>query len=62
MHWQLDGSNLGVANASLLWSPTGGSHRLALVARSGHTIDSVTFQVRGAREIIAVDFGRPIGD
>jgi penicillin-binding protein 1C len=50
MHWKLDGSDLGAANSSQLWAPIAGSHRLALVDRSGHAIDSMTFQVRGARE------------
>ncbi len=51
MHWKLDGSDLGVANASQLWTPIAGSHRLALMDRSDHVIDAVTFQVRGAREV-----------
>jgi len=51
MHWKLDKSDLGAANASILWTPIAGSHRLALVDRSGQTIDSVTFEVRCAREV-----------
>jgi penicillin-binding protein 1C len=51
MHWKLDGSDLGAANRSQLWTPISGAHRLLLVDRSGHAIDSVTFQVRGSPEV-----------
>jgi penicillin-binding protein 1C len=50
MRWKLDGANLGAASEPHLWTPIAGSHRLMLVDRSGNAIDSVTFQVRGARE------------
>jgi len=57
MKWELDGSNLGAANHARLWTPIAGSHRLVLVDRSGHAIDSVTFEVRGAREAVSENEG-----
>ena len=50
MHWRLDGADLGRANAPQLWTPRAGAHRLVLVDRSMHAIDSISFQVRGQPE------------
>ena len=50
MRWKLDKSDLGAANVPRLWTPIAGSHRLVLIDRAGHAIDSVRFEVRGARE------------
>jgi penicillin-binding protein 1C len=48
MHWRVDKRDLGSAKVSPLWTPTAGSHRLVLVDRAGHTLDAVSFEVRGA--------------
>jgi len=65
MRWRLDKRDLGAVNASPLWTPITGSHRLELIDRSGHEVDSVTFEIRGMLETrgeSAVDFGRPISN
>ena len=46
-HWVLDGSTIGNAGELLLWTPVRGKHALTLVDASDHTVDSVTFEVRG---------------
>jgi penicillin-binding protein 1C len=51
MRWKLDGSDLGAANVSLLWTPKAGSHRLTLVDRLNRAIDAITFEVRGSLEV-----------
>jgi penicillin-binding protein 1C len=47
LRWVLDGQPIGNAAALLLWTPVRGKHDLALVDSSHHTVDSVTFEVRG---------------
>jgi len=46
-HWLLDGQSIGGAGKLLLWSPVPGRHTLALIDASDHTLDSITFEVRG---------------
>ncbi len=48
--WLLDGRERCAASSPCRWRPTAGSHRLALVAASGQTIDQVTFKVHGRAE------------
>ena len=45
--WVLDGKRLGTAS-HLTWAPWPGRHELALLGRSGETLQSVRFEVRGA--------------
>jgi len=45
--WRLDGRALG-SGERLRWAPWPGRHRLELVAASGQTLQSVSFEVRGA--------------
>ena len=47
LHWVLDGRSIGSAGTLLLWTPARGRHELVLVDAAGHTLDSVTFEVRG---------------
>ena len=47
LRWLLDGHDIGGAGALLLWTPVRGKHTLALVDASAHTLDSITFEVRG---------------
>jgi penicillin-binding protein 1C len=46
MRWQLDGRDLGPAEKGLLWRPTAGRHRLALLASDGSADDEIAFEVR----------------
>lgn len=45
--WVLDGKTLGMAR-KLAWAPWPGRHELTLLGRSGETIQTVRFEVRGA--------------
>ncbi len=45
--WMLDGKRLG-AGPRISWSPWPGRHALSLVSRSGQTLQTVRFEVRGA--------------
>ena len=45
--WVLDGKRVGVAQ-TLAWAPWPGRHELTLQRRSGETIQTVRFEVRGA--------------
>ena len=45
--WVLDGKRLGKATA-WSWAPWPGRHELTLLARDGHTLQTVRFEVRGA--------------
>ena len=45
--WQLDGRPLG-SGERLRWAPWPGVHRLALVGAAGQTLQTVSFEVRGA--------------
>jgi penicillin-binding protein 1C len=45
--WVLDGKRIGNGR-SLTWSPWPGRHQLALLGRSGATLEAVHFEVRGA--------------
>ncbi len=47
LRWILDGHDIGGAGALLLWTPIRGKHALTLVDASAHTLDSITFEVRG---------------
>ncbi len=47
LRWALDGHTIGSAGALLLWTPVRGKHSLALIDGTGHTVDTVTFEVRG---------------
>jgi penicillin-binding protein 1C len=47
LQWVLDGDPIGNASSLFLWNPVRGKHALALVDASAHTVDSVTFEVRG---------------
>ena len=44
--FELDGTSLGDAERTLLWSPAPGVHRLALVDDAGRTVDHVRFTVQ----------------
>jgi penicillin-binding protein 1C len=44
--WTLDGQTLGPANSLLPWTPVQGKHSIALVDRSGRTVDHASFEVR----------------
>jgi len=46
LQFRLDGAQVGAADAPVLWSPSAGAHRLALVDASGATLDQVLFTVR----------------
>ena len=46
LQFRLDGAPVGAADAPVLWSPSAGAHRLALVDASGATLDHVLFTVR----------------
>jgi len=46
LQFQLDGAALGSAASQLLWAPTIGAHRLALVHPSGDVVDQLLFTVR----------------
>jgi penicillin-binding protein 1C len=50
LRWRLDGADLGGAGTPLLWIPTPGKHRLALLAEDDTTLDEVRFQVRGSKD------------
>ena len=45
--WMLDGKRVG-AGPRISWSPWPGRHALSLVSRSGQTLQTVHFEVRGA--------------
>ena len=45
--WMLDGRRLG-AGPRMSWSPWPGRHALSLMSRSGQTLQTVRFEVRGA--------------
>jgi penicillin-binding protein 1C len=45
--WQLDGVPM-TGSGSVLWSPSPGRHRLALLDAGGWALDSVEFEVRGS--------------
>jgi penicillin-binding protein 1C len=46
LKFELDGAALGSASAQLMWVPTLGAHRLALVHSSGDVVDQLLFTVR----------------
>jgi penicillin-binding protein 1C len=48
LRWLLDGEDHGPAADLLVWPPTPGRHALRLVDAAGETLDSLTFEVRGA--------------
>ena len=45
--WMLDGKRLG-AGPRISWAPMPGRHALSLLSRSGQTLQTVRFEVRGA--------------
>jgi penicillin-binding protein 1C len=47
--WRLDGVDFGSAGHAVFWQPQPGFHDLSLVDEAGDGIDSVRFEVRGAR-------------
>jgi len=47
--WILDSRDLGPATGLVLWPPAPGAHTLALIDRSGHALDRVSFKVRGSQ-------------
>jgi penicillin-binding protein 1C len=47
LQWVLDGHAIGTAGKLFLWIPARGKHALALVDAHDHTMDTVTFEVRG---------------
>jgi penicillin-binding protein 1C len=47
LRWRLDGADLGAADESAAWRPTGGEHRLELVDGAGKEIAASRFEVRG---------------
>jgi penicillin-binding protein 1C len=48
LHWRLDGSELGSAEADVAWRPLLGRHELQLVDAGDRVIGTVRFQVRGS--------------
>jgi penicillin-binding protein 1C len=47
--WFVDGQRLGPAGRELLWRPSPGRHRLALVDASGRPLDALNFEVRALK-------------
>jgi penicillin-binding protein 1C len=47
--WFIDGQRLGRAAHELLWRPSPGRHRLALVDASGRELESLSFEVRALK-------------
>jgi penicillin-binding protein 1C len=59
LQWKLNGLSLGPADSIFLWTPNRGKYSLALVDRSGRTIDAVDFEVRGnSTAVFATEKGR----
>jgi penicillin-binding protein 1C len=62
--WVLDGQRIGAAQ-KLAWAPWPGRHELTLQDRSGETIQTVRFEVRGAglkaTALVEADAGRAPG-
>lgn len=48
LRFALNGKDMGEAAAPLDWTPAAGRYTLALIDRSGRTLDSTSFEVRGA--------------
>jgi len=48
LRFSLNGRDIGDAAQTLDWKPVPGRFTLALVARDGRTVDSTSFEVRGA--------------
>ena len=48
LRFALNGQDLGEAALPLDWNPAPGRYTLALVDRGGRTVDSTSFEVRGA--------------
>jgi penicillin-binding protein 1C len=46
--WKLNGKVIGTSRSPVSWRPEAGRYRLSLVDRNDRTIDSVSFEVRGA--------------
>jgi penicillin-binding protein 1C len=55
LRWALDGKDLGPARSSASWLPRPGRHRLELRDRAGRTADGVSFAVRGAAAVAAME-------
>jgi penicillin-binding protein 1C len=45
--WELDGMPIGTAERLIFWSPLAGRHTLKLLSKSGETVDSIQFTVKG---------------
>ncbi|MFI5348283.1 MAG: penicillin-binding protein 1C [Elusimicrobiota bacterium] len=61
LRFALNGQDLGEASLPLDWNPAPGRYTLALVDRGGRTLDSASFEVRGALAAEA-DEAAPIPD
>jgi penicillin-binding protein 1C len=48
LHWELDGANVGPADATATWAPQPGKHELKLVGDDGRVVAAARFEVRGA--------------
>jgi penicillin-binding protein 1C len=48
LHWELDGANVGPADATATWAPLPGEHELKLVGDDGRVVAAARFEVRGA--------------
>ena len=51
--WTLDQKDLGPVRGVRMWTPFPGVHMLSLIAPAGNSLDTVSFQVRGAGRIAA---------
>ncbi len=47
LRWRIDDTELAQAGARVLWTPTSGRHRLALLDSNDNELSTVTFEVRG---------------
>ena len=61
LRFALNGQDLGEASLPLDWNPVPGRYTLALVDRGGRTLDSTSFEVRGAL-VAQADEAAPIPD
>ncbi len=47
--WRIDGRTLGRTADEVLWRPSPGRHRLALIDADGRELESVSFEVRALK-------------
>ena len=49
--WRVDGRTVGRATEELLWRPSPGRHRLALIDADGRELETVSFEVRALKSL-----------